>query len=77
MRLGFNGSNNVVYTQPLHETLVHCNMGNNFSRHNGYYYSGTYDVEHPITRSTSVTETTYGSQGVYQYYLQMVTDIHP
>ena len=77
-RLGFNGNNVVVFSQLLSETLVHCNMGNSFSRYNGYYYSGTYDVEHPVTRSTTITETeTNGTHGVYKYYLQMVTGIHP
>ena len=77
MRLGFNGNNEVIYTQPLRETLVHCNMGSNLERHNGYFYSGVYDAEHPVTRSTSETETTNGTESIYQYDLKMVTNIHP
>ena len=79
MRLGFNSKNEIIYTQPMRETLLHCNMGSIYERHNGYFYSGLYDSEHPvpITRSTRETETINGTEDYYRYDLQMVTDIHP
>ncbi len=76
MRFGYSGNNTIVSAQSLSETLVHCNMGDG-GNGDGYYYSGSYNVKNPVTRSVSVTETTYGTEGLYQYDLHMITDIHP
>ena len=76
IRSGYNVNDELIFTHKMSETLVHCNMGYNFSR-NGYFYSGSYDIRNPVTRSVSETETTNGTEGVYRYALEMVTDIHP
>lgn len=74
MRFGYDGNNVIIFAESLNETLVHCNFGWG-DNSNGYYYSGDYNTNSPVTRS--ITETTYGSAYYYQYLLKMTTDIHP
>ncbi len=74
MRFGYNGSNKIIYAEPLNESLVHCNFGWEGDG-NGYYYTGDYNTNNPITRGVGVKST--GINKYLRYDLKMTTGINP
>lgn len=57
-------------------TLVHCNFGWHEKNYDGYYNPGTFNTSTgPVTRA-STTEEVSGSDGYYQYEVEIMSNIY-